>query len=125
MNHPTRVLLTVLEALTALEDDLEHVQPLDPQQQRGALLDIALPMLRIRRKLRTLNHARDLTNAAMNCVDNSHDHRGHGPREVTTQDPVARLTSKSRQSPWTCDSRQKSTFENWLVPASTHVQTRG
>lgn len=32
----------------------------------------------------------------MNCLDNSHDHRGHGPDHVTTQGTRARSSSKSR-----------------------------
>jgi hypothetical protein len=47
--------------------------------------------------LRTLNQARDLTFVTMNCLDNSHDHRGHGPYSVTTQAPRARSSSKSPQ----------------------------
>jgi len=31
----------------------------------------------------------------MNCLDNSHDHRGHGPYRVTTQGTRARSSSKS------------------------------
>ena len=31
----------------------------------------------------------------MNCVDNSHDHRGHGPYRVTTKDRRARSSLKS------------------------------
>jgi hypothetical protein len=46
-------------------------------------------------KLRTLNQARDLTFVTMNCLDNSHDHRGHGPNRVTTKDRRARSSSKS------------------------------
>ena len=38
----------------------------------------------------------EVPNAAMNCVDNSHDYRDHGGRAVTPQDPVARSTVKSR-----------------------------
>ena len=29
--------------------------------------------------MRRLDQARDLTFVIMNCLDNSHDHRGHGP----------------------------------------------
>ena len=32
----------------------------------------------------------------MNCVDNSHDHRGHGPNRVTTRGQRARSSLKSR-----------------------------
>src|SRR5215213_2754732 len=32
----------------------------------------------------------------MNCLDNSHDHRGHGPYRVTTRSPPARSNSMSR-----------------------------
>jgi hypothetical protein len=32
----------------------------------------------------------------MNCLDNSHDHRGHGPYPVTTQGTRARSSSKSQ-----------------------------
>src|SRR4051794_25529120 len=34
----------------------------------------------------------------MNCVDNSHDHRGHGPYRVTTRSPPARSNSMSPYS---------------------------
>lgn len=47
-------------------------------------------------KLRTLNQARDLTFVTMNCVDNSHDHRGHGPYRVTATARRARSSSKSQ-----------------------------
>ena len=35
----------------------------------------------------------------MNCFDNSHDHRGHGPFHVTAKDRRARSSSKSRDPP--------------------------
>lgn len=45
--------------------------------------------------MRTLDQARDLTLVTMNCFDNSHDHRGHGPYRVTAQGRRARSSSKS------------------------------
>ena len=75
---------------------LANRQPLDPQQQRGiAAIRLDLDCL----NLRTLDQARDLTFVTMNCLDNSHDHRGHGPRRVTTQDHRARPSSMSRLCP--------------------------
>ena len=65
-----------------------------PAQQSRRLTPCRFVLDRL--NLRTLDQARDLTFVTMNCLDNSHDHRGHGPRRVTTQDPRARSTSMSR-----------------------------
>jgi hypothetical protein len=61
-----------------LELDPYHREPLDPQQPRRALLQGSM-------NLRRLDQARDLTFVTMNCFDNSHDHRGHGPLTSTTR----------------------------------------
>ena len=67
MRYPTALILEV--------DPLDR-EPLDAQQQRRAALQrLTLNDLNMRR----LNQARDLTLVTMNCLDNSHDHRGHGP----------------------------------------------
>ena len=73
-------------ALVGVCFDSGEGQPLDPQQQRARIV----PPSHLR--LRTLNQARDLTFVTMTCLDNSHDHRGHGPRRITTLDPAARLS---------------------------------
>jgi hypothetical protein len=67
VRHPAALILEV--------DPLDR-EPLDAQQQRRAALQrLTLNDL----NMRTLNQARDLTLVTMNCLDNSHDHRGHGP----------------------------------------------
>ena len=88
MHHP--------RALVA-ELDLLHGQALEPEEQRRVAPCRVIPN---RLNLRTLNQARDLTFVTMNCLDNSHDHRGHGPYRVTTQGPRARSSSKSRFTPF-------------------------
>ena len=69
--------------LVGVTFDSSDGQPLDAQQQRARIVPLShLP-------LRTLDQARDLTLVTMTCFD-SHDHRGHEPRRVTTLDPPAR-----------------------------------
>jgi hypothetical protein len=76
-----------------VELDLRHRQPLESEEQCRVLpCRVVLDRL----NLRTLNQARDLTFVTMNCLDNSHDHRGHGPYRVTTQGTRARSSSMSR-----------------------------
>jgi hypothetical protein len=79
-------------ALT-VELDLLHRQARQPEEQ-GRILPAHVVLNHL--NLRTLNQARDLTFVTMNCLDNSHDHRGHGPDRVTTQGTRARSSSKSR-----------------------------
>jgi len=59
----------------ALVDNIVEVCLLD------GLHDVTDSVIRVERRkgMRRLNQPRDLTFATMNCLDNSHDHRGHGP----------------------------------------------
>jgi hypothetical protein len=76
-----------------LQVDPLDPEPLDPQQQRRPALHRVQDVFDMRR----LDQARDLTFVIMNCLDNSHDHRGHGPlssgqesraRPVKFEEPV-------------------------------------
>ena len=77
-----------------LQDDPLNPEPVDAEQECRPTLH-ALRVLQGALTLRTLNQARDLTFVTMNCVDNSHDHRGHGPYSVTTKERRARSSLKS------------------------------
>jgi hypothetical protein len=75
MRHPSAV---------HLEGHVLDRQTVDPQQHCCPDIRDDVDAL----KLRSLNQARDLTFVTMNCLDNSHDHRGHGPYRVTTKGPA-------------------------------------
>ena len=66
VRHPRAVPLNV---------NRDDSQPRHAEQPTRRVLDLVLDIL----NLRTLDQARDLTFVTMNCLDNSHDHRGHGP----------------------------------------------
>ncbi len=92
------------------ELDLLHRQARQPEEQ-GRILPAHVVLNHL--NLRTLNQARDLTFVTMNCLDNSHDHRGHGPYRVTTQGTRARSSSKSRMTGlWQVSGRSDLSWED-------------